>query len=61
MKSQRVAQKPEINKAGEAPIRAMERVRLCSSGLDGSNDDALRAYLEQCNAFRDEQEYILKF
>lgn len=29
--------------------------------LDGANYDALKAYLEQCNAFRDEQEYILKF
>lgn len=42
-------------------IRAMERVRLWSSGLDGSAYDVLKAYLEQCNAFRDEQEYILKF
>ena len=42
-------------------IRAMERVRLWSSGLDGSDYDALKTYLEQCNAFRDEQEYILKF
>lgn len=42
-------------------IRAMERVRLFSSGLDGSDYDALKAYLEQCNAFRDEQEYILRF
>ena len=42
-------------------IRAMERVRLFSSGLDGSDYDALKVYLEQCNAFRDEQEYILRF
>ena len=42
-------------------IRAMERVRLFSSGLDGSDYDSLKAYLEQCNAFRDEQEYILRF
>ena len=42
-------------------IRAMERVRLFSSGLDGSDYDTLKAYLEQCNAFRDEQEYILRF
>ena len=42
-------------------IRAMERVRLFSSGLDGSDYDSLRTYLEQCNAFRDEQEYILRF
>lgn len=41
--------------------RARYRVRLWSSGLDGSDYDALKAYLEQCNAFRDEQEYILKF
>ena len=42
-------------------IRAMERVRLFSSGLDGSDYDSLKTYLEQCNAFRDEQEYILRF
>lgn len=42
-------------------IRAMERVRLFSSSLDGSDYDTLREYLEQCNAFRDEQEYILRF
>ena len=42
-------------------IRALERVRLFSSGLDGADYDALKAYLEQCNAFRDEQEYILRF
>ena len=42
-------------------IRAMERVRLWSSGLDGSDYDALKAYLELCNAFRSEQEYILTF
>ena len=42
-------------------IRALERVRLFSSGLDGSDYDTLRTYLEQCNAFRDEQEYILRF
>lgn len=42
-------------------IRAMERVRLFSSGLDGSDYDALKTYLEQCNAFKDEQEYILRF
>ena len=42
-------------------IRAMERVRLWSSSLDGSDYDALKAYLEKCNAFRNEQEYILKF
>ena len=42
-------------------IRAMERVRLFSSGLDGSDYDALKAYLEQCNAFKDDQEFILRF
>ena len=42
-------------------IRAMERVRLWSSSLDGSNYDSLKAYLEQCYAFREEQEYILRF
>ena len=42
-------------------IGAMERVRLFSSGLDGSDYDSLKNYLEQCNAFKDEQEYILRF
>lgn len=42
-------------------VRAMERVRLFSSQLDGSDYDSLKAYLEACNAFRDEPEYILKF
>ena len=42
-------------------VRAMERVRLFSSQLDGSDYDALKAYLEACNAFKDEPEYILKF
>lgn len=42
-------------------IRAMERVRLFSSGLDGSGYDGLRLYLEHCNAFKDEPEYILRF
>lgn len=49
------------NRESSTIIRAMERVRLFSSGLDGSDYDALKAYLEQCNAFRDEQEYILRF
>lgn len=42
-------------------IRAMERVRLFSSQLDGSDYDQLKWYLEQCNAFKDEPEYILRF
>ena len=42
-------------------IRAMERVRLFSSGLDGADYDTLKVYLEHCNAFKDEQEYILRF
>ena len=42
-------------------IRAMERVRLFSSGLDGSDYNELKAYLEQCNAFKDEPEFILRF
>lgn len=42
-------------------IRAMERVRLFSSGLNGSNYDLLKDYLEECNAFKDEAEYILRF
>lgn len=42
-------------------IRAMERVRLFSSTLDGSDYDQLRLYLERCNAFKDDPEYILRF
>lgn len=42
-------------------IRAMERVRLFSSALNGNDYDGLRNYLESCNAFKEEQEYILRF
>lgn len=42
-------------------IRAMERVRLFSSGLNCQNFDNLMRQLEAANAFKDEEEYILRF
>lgn len=42
-------------------IRAMERVRLFSSTLDGADYDSLKLYLDGCNAFMDDQEHILRF
>lgn len=42
-------------------IRALERVRLFSSKLDGTDYDSLMLALEQSNAFKDEEEYILRF
>ncbi|MBP5562111.1 MAG: Fic family protein [Muribaculaceae bacterium] len=42
-------------------IRALERVRLFSYHLRGESFEAMRAYLEQCNAFKDSDDYILQF
>ena len=42
-------------------IQAMERLRLFGSTLDGRDYDSLKNYLESCNAFKEEQEYILRF
>jgi Fic family protein len=42
-------------------INAIQRVRLFSYDLRGDNFEAMRSYMEHCNAFRDEDEYILKF
>lgn len=42
-------------------IRAMSRVRLFSTKIIGENFDETRRYLEGANAFKDGDEYILKF
>lgn len=42
-------------------IRAMSRVRLFSAKIIGENFDETRRYLERTNAFKDGDEYILKF
>lgn len=42
-------------------IRAMSRVRLFSTKIIGENFDDTRRYLERTNAFKDGDEYILKF
>ena len=42
-------------------IHAMERLRLFSSKLYGMNFEQLRDYMNSCNAFKDDEEYILKF
>lgn len=42
-------------------IRAMSRVRLFSTKIIGENFDETRRYLEETNAFKDGDEYILKF
>lgn len=44
----------------ETLINAMTRVRLFSRNLHGDEFDSLRNYLEQCNAFK-EEDYILQF
>lgn len=42
-------------------IRAMSRVRQFSSNLIGDDFEATRKYLEECNAFKDGEGYILRF
>lgn len=42
-------------------IRAMSRVRLFSSNLTGDDFDRTKEYLENCNAFKDGDGYILRF
>lgn len=42
-------------------IRAISRVRLFSAKIIGENFDETRRYLEGTNAFKDGDEYILKF
>lgn len=42
-------------------IRALSRVRQFSANITGNDFDATRKYLESCNAFKDGEDYILKF
>ena len=42
-------------------IRAMSRVRLFSANLTGDDFETTRKYLEECNAFKDGESYILRF
>ncbi len=42
-------------------IRAMSRVRQFSANIIGDDFNATRLYLEKCNAFKDEDGYILRF
>lgn len=42
-------------------IRAISRVRQFSANITGDDFDATRKYLESCNAFKDGEDYILKF
>ena len=42
-------------------IKAMQRVRQFSFKLHDEDFDNLRNYLNQCNAFKDEDGYILQF
>jgi hypothetical protein len=45
----------------EPLIHAMERLRLFGSKLHGMNFEQMRDYMENCNAFKDDNEYVLKF
>ncbi len=42
-------------------VRAISRVRQFSANIQGDDFEATRAYLEQCNAFKDADGYILRF
>ena len=42
-------------------IRAISRVRQFSANITGDNFDATKAYLEQCQAFKEGDGHILKF
>lgn len=42
-------------------IRAISRVRQFSANITGDDFDATRKYLEACNAFKDGEDYILRF
>ena len=42
-------------------IRALSRVRQFSANITGDDFDATRKYLEECNAFKDGDGYILRF
>ena len=45
----------------EKLINAVQRVRLFSNSLRGEDFKAMRIYMEHCNAFKEEDEYILIF
>ena len=45
----------------EKLINAIQRVRLFSYNLRGDNFEEMRDYMEHCNAFKEEDEYILRF
>ena len=45
----------------EKLINAIQRVRLFSFNLRGDNFEQMRDYMERCNAFKEEDEYILRF
>jgi len=42
-------------------IRAISRVREFSANITGDDFDATKVYLEKCNAFKDGEDYILRF
>ena len=45
----------------EKLINAILRVRQFSYNLRGDNFEEMRDYMELCNAFKEEDEYILRF
>lgn len=45
----------------EKLIKAIQRVRQFSYNLHGENFDEIRSYMEHCNAFKEEDDYILMF
>ena len=42
-------------------IRAISRVREFSANIIGDDFEATKAYLEECNAFKEGEDYILRF
>ena len=42
-------------------IRAISRVRQFSANISGDDFETTRKYLEQCNAFKESDGYILRF
>ena len=45
----------------EKLINAIQRVRQFSKNLQGEDFEAMRIYMERCNAFKEEDDYILIF
>ena len=45
----------------EKLINAIQRVRMFSNNLRGEDFDDMRNYVERCNAFKEEDDYILLF